>query len=102
MVGREVRKHVFPGTKVIVPGEICVGGRSGARCYFAGACWAGACWAGACWVGAAAGAVVCAGACLMLDTLTGAFTANDEQMLRMQITIARLQVAFSMKSVVLR
>ena len=52
--------------------------------------------------GAGAGAEVAAGAGAMLDTLTGVLIANDAQMLTTQIKIARLQVAFSMKSVVLR
>lgn len=38
----------------------------------------------------------------MLDWLTGVFTENEAQMLNTQIAIARVQVAFSMKSVVLR
>ena len=58
--------------------------------------------AGACCAGAGAGAVVWAGACLMEETLTGVFTAKDEQMLSTQITMASVHVAFSMKSVVLR
>lgn len=62
-------------------------------CYFAGA---------AGWAGAGAGAVVCAGACLMLDELIGVFTAKEVQMLSTQMNIASPQVAFSMKSVVLR
>lgn len=52
--------------------------------------------------GAGAGAEVAAGAGAMLDTLTGVLIANDAQMLTTQMKIARLQVAFSMKSVVLR
>ena len=58
--------------------------------YFAGA------------AGAGAGAVVCAGACLMEEELTGVFTAKEAQMLNTQMTMARVHVAFSMKSVVLR
>lgn len=52
--------------------------------------------------GAGAGAVVCAGACLMLEELIGVFTANDVQMLSTQMKMASPQVTFSMKSVVLR
>lgn len=52
--------------------------------------------------GAAAGADVAAGAGAMLDTLTGVLMANDAQMLTTQMKIASDQVAFSMKSVVLR
>lgn len=63
--------------------------------YFAGVAGAGA-------AGAGAGAVVCAGACLMEEELTGVFTAKEAQMLNTQMTMARVHVAFSMKSVVLR
>ena len=67
--------------------------------YLAGA-WAGV--AAGADVGAGAGALVAAGAGAMLDTLTGVLMANDAQMLITQMKIARVQVAFSMKSVVLR
>lgn len=59
----------------------------------------------------AAGALTGAGAALlgagavagvMLDTFNGAFTVNDAQMESTQMKTARLHVAFSMKSVVLR
>ena len=51
---------------------------------------------------AGAGAVVCAGASLMELVAAAGFTVNDATMLSTQITIARVHVAFSMKSVVLR
>lgn len=53
-------------------------------------------------VGAGAGAVVAAGAGAIPERVTGVLIANDAQMLTTQMKIARLQVAFSMKSVVLR
>ncbi len=53
--------------------------------------------AGAALLGAGAAA-----AGVMLDTFTGVFTVNEAQMESTQITIASVQVAFSMKSVVLR
>lgn len=53
-------------------------------------------------VGAGAGAVVAAGAGAMPERVTGVLMANDAQMLTRQMKIARLQVAFSMKSVVFR
>ena len=53
-------------------------------------------------VGAGAGAVVAAGAGAMPERVTGVLIAKDAQMLITQMKIARLQVAFSMKSVVLR
>lgn len=52
--------------------------------------------AGAALLGAGAAAGVSA------DTLTGVFTAKDAQIESTQMKIARLHVAFSMKSVVLR
>lgn len=52
--------------------------------------------------GAGAGAEVAAGAGAMLDTLTGVLIAKDAQMLTTQMKMARVHVAFSMKSVVLR
>ena len=58
--------------------------------------------AGAAVVGAGAGAVVAAGAGAMPLRVTGVLIANEAQMLMRQMKIARLQVAFSMKSVVLR
>ena len=67
--------------------------------YFAGV-WAGAA-AGAA-VGAGAGADVAAGAGAIPEVITGALTANDAQMLMMQMKPASVHVAFSMKSVVLR
>lgn len=75
--------------------------------YFAAGACAGA---GAGVAAGAAGALTGAGAAelgagaafWMLDTLTGVLTANDAQMLTRQMKIARLHVAFSMKSVVLR
>lgn len=53
-------------------------------------------------VGAAAGAVVAAGAGAIPERVTGVLIANEAQMLTTQMKIARLQVAFSIKSVVLR
>lgn len=58
--------------------------------------------AGAAVVGAAAGAVVAAGAGAIPERVTGVLIAKEAQMLITQIKIARLQVAFSIKSVVLR
>ncbi len=52
--------------------------------------------------GAGAGAEVAAGAGVMLETLTGDLMVKEARMLITQMKIARLQVAFSMKSVVLR
>lgn len=52
--------------------------------------------------GAGAGAEVSTGIALIADTFTGALMLNDARMLTMQMKMARLQVAFSMKSVVLR
>lgn len=58
-------------------------------------------WAGAgAEEGAGAGALVAAGAGAMLDTLMGALMAKAARMLTTQMKMARLQVAFSMKSVV--
>ena len=53
-------------------------------------------------VEAGAGAVVSTGTLLMLETFIGALMVKEARMLTMQMKIARLQVAFSMKSVVLR
>lgn len=53
-------------------------------------------------VGAGAGAVVAAGAGAIPERVTGVLIANEAQMLTRQMKMARLQVAFSMKSVVLR
>lgn len=53
-------------------------------------------------VGAGAGAVVAAGAGAIPERVTGVLIANEAQMLITQMKIARLHVAFSMKSVVLR
>lgn len=52
--------------------------------------------------GAGAGAVVAAGAGAMLETLIGVLMAKDAKMLTTQMKMARPQVAFSIKSVVLR
>lgn len=52
--------------------------------------------AGAALLGAGAAAGV------MFETFTGVFTANEAQIEMTQMKIARLHVAFSMKSVVLR
>lgn len=80
-------------------------------CYFAGAsagAAAGAAAAGAAAglagadAGAGAGAVVCTGAGAIDDTFLAGFSAKEAQMLITQMKIARPQVAFSMKSVVLR
>lgn len=70
--------------------------------YFAGAAGVAAGAAAGALAGAGA-AVVAAGALgVMLDTFTGVFTAKEAQMLRTQMKMASDQVAFSMKSVVLR
>lgn len=53
-------------------------------------------------VGAGAGAVVAAGAGAIPERVTGVLMAKEAQMLITQMKMARLQVAFSMKSVVLR
>ena len=53
-------------------------------------------------VGAGAGAVVAAGAGAIPERVTGVLIAKEAQMLITQMKMARLQVAFSMKSVVLR
>ena len=53
-------------------------------------------------VGAGAGAVVAAGAGAIPERVTGVLIAKEAQMLMTQMKMARLQVAFSMKSVVLR
>lgn len=58
--------------------------------------------AGAVVVGAGAGAVVAAGAGAIPERVTGVLIAKEAHMLITQIKIARLQVAFSIKSVVLR
>lgn len=50
--------------------------------------------------GAAAGAVVAAGAGAIPERVTGVLMAKEAQMLTTQMKIARLHVAFSMKSVV--
>lgn len=52
--------------------------------------------------GAGAGAEVDAGAGAMLDTFTGVLIAKEAHMLTTQMKMARVHVAFSMKSVVLR
>ena len=52
--------------------------------------------------GAGAAALGTGAAFWMLETLMGVLTANDAQMLTTQMKIARVHVAFSMKSVVLR
>lgn len=52
--------------------------------------------------GAGAGAVVAAGAGAMPERVTGVLMANEAQMLSTQMQIAKVHVAFSMKSVVLR
>lgn len=67
--------------------------------YFAGA---GAGAAAGALAGAGAGAVVAAGAGAIDEAITGVFIAKDAQMLTTQMKIASVQVAFSMKSVVLR
>lgn len=53
-------------------------------------------------VGAAAGAVVAAGAGAIPERVTGVLIANEAQMLTTQMKMASDQVAFSIKSVVLR
>ena len=53
-------------------------------------------------VAAGAGALVAAGAGAIPEVITGALTANEAQMLMMQMKPASVHVAFSMKSVVLR
>lgn len=53
-------------------------------------------------MGAGAGAVVAAGAGAIPERVTGVLTAKEAHMLITQMKMARLQVAFSMKSVVLR
>lgn len=53
-------------------------------------------------MGAGAGAVVAAGAGAMPERVTGVLMAKEAQMLTRQMKMARLHVAFSMKSVVLR
>ncbi len=50
--------------------------------------------------GAGAGALVAAGAGAIFETLMGVLIANEARMLTTQMKIARLQVAFSIKSVV--
>ena len=52
--------------------------------------------------GAAAGALVSAGATVIDDLVVGLVMAKEARMLITQINTARLQVAFSIKSVVLR
>ena len=52
--------------------------------------------------GAGAGALGAAGAGAIPEVITGALTANEAQMLMMQMKPASVHVAFSMKSVVLR
>ena len=52
--------------------------------------------------GAGAGIVVSAGVGLMLERFTGVLMVKEARMLITQMKTARLHVAFSMKSVVLR
>lgn len=53
-------------------------------------------------VGAGAGAVVAAGAGAIPERVTGVLMAKEAQMLTTHMKMARVHVAFSMKSVVLR